>query len=776
MINEKQIVNQVLEEGQSQGSIGMSLDMESAHVLMQMLSKNLYSDPIGSTVRECASNALDSHRRAGVADAIIVSLKVNDQNNYEFSVEDFGTGLDADDVENIISKYGKSTKRESNTEIGMMGLGFKSPLAYSSSFYFVCRKDGVERKYMMYEGEDVNTIDLLYETSTEERNGVKVIVPIKFNDRFTFKDKIKNQLAYFESVYFDVNVQNQVITNEFNIHRSEHFQLSEMNTDKNMHICLDNVYYPLDFAKLGISDVPLPIGLRFNLTDGLFPTPNREQLIYSSTAKKTILDKITLVSDYLVEKYNENSIDCKNVKEIFNYYSTTSRNVTIGNTTIDVSKLNFHTKVPFNKPDYKKYPLTDFQHLYRSKDYLFHEYKIHIEYVRGQFRHQTGSLYTLGFNNVMDNKPVYIYDETFVGNKKSYVKTLLPVMDYNAVRFVKKVKAFHLRNKSRNHAFDNYISLLDLKKYPKDTWRDRIKEFQDIIKELTSKFVFVDDIKIPQTWLDSRKKKRVSMAGMSGPRRQKLQGEINCRKADELQRYVNNKSSKLVPNVLKVEEIESSKFLYVYGKTKDEVLVDQLYSVSDKQKIKYFVLSDREHKVAETLDFHNFISIDKFMEGKNKPFKRIITGYLINVLMTKYNDTFTKKEALKTISKSLFDELETLVKYRNDNYRSIGDEDIYKAMLVIAEEHKLFDETIFTEYNQVKDLLDTFPFIENTLEILPYNYHSANKVKEDHVNILVDLFKYYRIRIDYTNYKLRLNEDTVGPITEETLEALTQNN
>jgi HSP90 family molecular chaperone len=36
-------------------------------------------------------------------------------------VEDFGIGLDADDVRNIISKYGKSTKRNSNTELGMMG-------------------------------------------------------------------------------------------------------------------------------------------------------------------------------------------------------------------------------------------------------------------------------------------------------------------------------------------------------------------------------------------------------------------------------------------------------------------------------------------------------------------------------------------------------------------------------------------------------------------------------------------------------------------------------
>jgi DNA topoisomerase VI subunit B len=121
MILEKQTQAKVLQTGQNNESIGMSLDLDSAQVLMQMLSKNLYSDSIGSTVRECASNALDSHRRAGVTKPIIVSLIRNDSNNYEFSVEDFGTGLDHNDVENIISKYGKSTKRNSNTELGMMG-------------------------------------------------------------------------------------------------------------------------------------------------------------------------------------------------------------------------------------------------------------------------------------------------------------------------------------------------------------------------------------------------------------------------------------------------------------------------------------------------------------------------------------------------------------------------------------------------------------------------------------------------------------------------------
>lgn len=120
MIIQEQKQAFVLSTNQAEESVKMSLDMNSAHILMQMLSKNLYSDSIGSTIRETCSNALDSHRRAGVEKPIVVSLIYNN-GGWEFSVEDFGIGLDKDDVNNIISKYGKSTKRDKADELGAMG-------------------------------------------------------------------------------------------------------------------------------------------------------------------------------------------------------------------------------------------------------------------------------------------------------------------------------------------------------------------------------------------------------------------------------------------------------------------------------------------------------------------------------------------------------------------------------------------------------------------------------------------------------------------------------
>jgi len=121
MILEKQSEGLVLEEGEVQESVNMEIDADSHIFLMRMLSK-FYADGIGSLIRETASNALDSHRECDVKDPIIVAFKQNKDGNYEFSVEDFGCGMNDKDVTNVISKYGKSTKRQSANQLGAFGL------------------------------------------------------------------------------------------------------------------------------------------------------------------------------------------------------------------------------------------------------------------------------------------------------------------------------------------------------------------------------------------------------------------------------------------------------------------------------------------------------------------------------------------------------------------------------------------------------------------------------------------------------------------------------
>ena len=435
MILEKQKEANILSKGESKDSIGMSLDMDSAQILMQMLSKNLYSDAIGSSIRECASNALDSHRRINCDDPIIVGFKLSENGNYEFTVEDFGTGLDANDVTNIISKYGKSTKRDSNVELGMMGLGFKAPLAYTSSFYFVARKAGIERKYIMFEGEDVNTIDLLYEKKTKERNGVKIIIPVTYSDKPEFITKMKEQLCYFENVYFDCDF----IDNKFVIYRGEDFQYSDLCTDNNLHVCLDNVYYPLDFSKLGITRIDINIGLKLSLSDGVFPTPNRENLRYTKESKKVLIDKIREVSKTLVEKYNNSVVNLKNLEELWNFYENTHRNVTYDFGKLKINTISQHCSIKLKEPNYYSLKLLSTRVAYNA---LKEQYKNFYDirwYYDGARIHDCnkGHRHQLSFLKLLDvSKTNYKYSDGIKGIHKDYIRW----NHQNSVLILRKVK------------------------------------------------------------------------------------------------------------------------------------------------------------------------------------------------------------------------------------------------------------------------------------------------------------------------------------------------
>jgi hypothetical protein len=775
MILEKQTEANILQDGQSQDSIGMSLDLDSAQILMQMLSKNLYSDSIGSTVRECASNALDSHRRAGVDKPIVVSFKPNGSNNYEFSVEDFGIGLDADDVKNIISKYGKSTKRNSANELGMMGLGFKAPLAYSSSFYFVCRKDGMERKYMMYEGEDTNTIDLLYEKPTTEANGVKVIVPVNYYDRREFYNKIREQLAYFESVYFDVPGE---IDNDFQIVRSEHFQFSTLASDGKMHICLDNVYYPLEFDKVGIKNtIYFPVGLRFSLTDGIFPTPNRESIRYTKEAKDIIAKKIAMVADYMVNKYNESILETDNVIEIMNYYSNNNRNLAFASGKYDIAPLSEYATVKIAEPKLKGVKILDLKLLHRNREYILNEYQVKYKIDHGKFRECKRYWDTMVKIQDMTKDRHFLLEDKLSGKKKDYLReTMGKDTGWSKNKFIiRKVKTFTLGRYNKSTDYDTYMDILGLRKIQRHLWRAAIQEFQSIVAMYIDDLKRIDDIQVPQDWIDSKKKTKITISGgMIGPKARKvrLKGEIVVKLASTLERYVDGKNCKWVPTTYKLEELHKAPYLTVYGSQSEEhtKLMDHLFKITNclkKTHIKFVAASERELKNLDKFELHNWMKLETFMEGKNKPFKRIITAYLINKLMTEYKDTFQKGDRLRPLSEDLVNKLTLLENYK-DNHFIYSAEVFYAAVLTVAEENNLFDGEIYPIYKEVKAFLERYPFIETILDVSPYYNKEGDKL----IDVLRDMFKYHRRRLDWKNYNIKLNEEVPTELTEETMENL----
>ena len=784
MILEKQTEANIQQEGQSQDSIGMSLDLDSAQMLMQMLSKNLYSDAIGSTIREWASNALDSHRRAGVEAPIVVGFKiVNDQ--YEFSVEDFGLGLDDQDVKNIISKYGKSTKRNSATELGMFGLGFKAGLAYSSSFYFQCRKNGVERKYMMYEGEDVNTIDLLYEKPTTERNGVKMILPVAHRDRSEFNEKICEQLAYFQNVYFDVAGEDY---NSLTIFRSEHFQWSSLSPDNYLHISLDDVYYPLDFSKLGLSKFQFPVALRFGLTDGIFPTPNRESIRYTKEAKEVILKKLEHVANFFVEKYNEEITTAKNISQIVDFYCGYNKHVTLSNgIKYDLDGLNKFSTVQISYPKVEGISLINLKDIFQDRYMVLGEYACCYIIQNDRWREAKASYFrsldvkTVVSGDYYGNRRVHkLSNQKISGHMKDYLKMLHSKSNHHMTNIVKKVKDYKL-GKIGIREDNTYMGILKLDKHPRTEWRQRIQEFQYLVKLVIDTMEVIDDIQIPQAFIDSKKKVKVKVitASVPGQRRVKLQGEITGKEAAHLERHVDGQNCKFVPAVYKLEDMHKKPYLMVYGSQADKETLDMLFGAHKlralNEHIRFVIFSEKELTNLSKVEIHNVMTLNNFMKGDNKPFRRIVTSHLIDELSTKHREVFSKLVNMLPISKDLHYKMKLLKDYEQENeigwMEGSSRKRLFDSLLEIANANNAFDMEIYPVYLEVKNILDKYAFINCLFGYMRDWKDDENKELQDAV---VDLLKYNKFKVNTDRYNVKLTEETLTeqPLEEETIDEL----
>ena len=158
-----------------------------------ILSSGLYANKIRAVIRELSCNALDSHVAAGKRDT---PFDVHLPNQLEpwFSVRDYGLGLTHDQVTNIYTTYFESTKTTSNELIGGLGLGSKSPFAYTDNFTVTASINGVKGIYTAFINEaGVPSIALMETSETTDPNGVEVKFSV--NDRYDF-DKFIQEARY----------------------------------------------------------------------------------------------------------------------------------------------------------------------------------------------------------------------------------------------------------------------------------------------------------------------------------------------------------------------------------------------------------------------------------------------------------------------------------------------------------------------------------------------------------------------------------------------------
>src|ERR1035437_9565868 len=102
----------------------MVLSKDSTGMIFQIFSKNMYSNPIGSVVREITSNCFDSHVEAKTDFPVVIRKNI-DKLTGEISISfiDFGVGMSPERIDKVYRQYFTSTKRGDNSQIGCFGLG-----------------------------------------------------------------------------------------------------------------------------------------------------------------------------------------------------------------------------------------------------------------------------------------------------------------------------------------------------------------------------------------------------------------------------------------------------------------------------------------------------------------------------------------------------------------------------------------------------------------------------------------------------------------------------
>jgi hypothetical protein len=166
-------------------SIEMGIDKDSLKKVILMMTR-LYADPEMAVIREYSTNAFDSHVEAG--QTMPIEVTTPNQLSPFFKVRDYGVGLDADDIRNIYSQYGASTKTDSDDFVGQLGLGCKSALAYTDQFTVRGIKNGVCIQVVVSRTEDGGgNMTIVDEYPTDEAQGVEIVVPVKGFSRMDTK-------------------------------------------------------------------------------------------------------------------------------------------------------------------------------------------------------------------------------------------------------------------------------------------------------------------------------------------------------------------------------------------------------------------------------------------------------------------------------------------------------------------------------------------------------------------------------------------------------------
>jgi len=297
----------------------MGIDANSTVHIISLLT-DLYSDPAMAVIREYSTNALDSHALAGQTRPIEVTVPTSYGVEQTFTVQDWGLGLSKEDITEIYSMYGSSTKRGTNDATGMLGLGCKSALTYAVSFTVDAVKDGWRTVASIAKGSNgVGEIQILLHEETTLHNGVTISIPVA--DHLRFRNKVSRFFWHWRG---GVLVNGEVPANidsdpDWTKIDPDVYTKPSSGFNKESMVVQGGVAYPMKTTKQRNSMIAyVPIG-------AVDFVPSREQLMYTDRTKEVIEDAEDFAEEATMRTFEKEAEECMNDWQRLKLYNRLSR-------------------------------------------------------------------------------------------------------------------------------------------------------------------------------------------------------------------------------------------------------------------------------------------------------------------------------------------------------------------------------------------------------------------------------------------------------------------
>jgi len=318
-----------------------SIKQDNLAHIFGILRNQLYSNKPLAVIREYCTNAFDAHVDAGKADEpIIVTIPTHISPN--LIIRDNGNGLTTEQVYQIFASYGESTKRGTNDQVGMLGLGSKSAFCYVDSFTITSYSNGAKAVYNAYiDTTQIGKISLTHTEPTDE-TGLEIKINVNTNDISTFNYEIFDFLKFFNPKPIILNndaIKRQIADFDLKpILSGGNWKVIKRGDCNNSRalITMGNVNYPVSISSLPslelrefLNDfkhydlyVNVPIGT-------VKPSASRESLDMNTKTTNSVMDAFNQVKDEIQAEYCKKIESSKSMWEAYQTYQNLNNSLGI---------------------------------------------------------------------------------------------------------------------------------------------------------------------------------------------------------------------------------------------------------------------------------------------------------------------------------------------------------------------------------------------------------------------------------------------------------------